>query len=110
MFKEVFVLSKVRTLKEAVVFYLVYLGLGITLAINMSGFIDDQNLLFWAGRVSAIIIVLFLGLGVAYIKSQISSFKILALIAFSIAVTAYIGLAIGLIPVAYLTTLPYSEI
>ena len=109
MFKEVFVLSKVRTLKEAVVFYLVYLGLGITLAINMSGFIDDQNLLFWAGRVSAIIIVLSLGLRVAYIKSQISSFKILALIAFSIAVIAYIGLARGLIPVAYLTTLPYSE-
>jgi len=46
MFKKIFVLSKVRTLKEAVVFYLVYLGLGITLAINMSGFIDDQNLLF----------------------------------------------------------------
>ena len=47
MFKKIFVLSKVRTLKEAVVFYLVYLGLGIALAINMSGFIDDQNLLFW---------------------------------------------------------------
>ena len=109
MFKKIFVLSKVRTLKEAVVFYLVYLGLGITLAINMSGFIDDQNLLFWAGRVSAIIIVLSLGLRVAYIKSQTYSFKILAVIPFSIAVTAYIGLAIGLIPVAYLTTPPYSE-
>lgn len=34
MFKKIFVLSKVRTLKEAVVFYLVYLGLGITLAIK----------------------------------------------------------------------------
>jgi len=109
MFKEVFVLSKVRTVKEAVVFYLVYLGLGLTLAINMSAFFDDQNSLFLAGRVSAIIIVLSVGLRVAYVKSQISSFKILALIAFSIAVTAYIGLAIGFIPIAYLTTLPYSE-
>ena len=112
MFKEVFVLSKVRTVKEAVGFYLVYfllLGLiGLIIMTLLSEPPDSLEEGFQQGQIVGqyfwSIACLVLSFLVLYKKKQLNSVRLILIALLSGAGAVLLGGLLGLIPTAYLTT------
>ena len=112
MFKDLFLLEKVRTKKEAVGFYLAYLLLLALVAGLVSFFVGDPKAPFDEGFQSgqiigayfSIIACLILSLFVLYKKKQLNSFGLILIAVLSGIGAIFLGGLLGLVFVAYLTT------
>ena len=112
MFKDLFLLEKVRTKKEAVGFYLAYLllmalvsglvatFLGDPTASFDEGFQDGQIVGIYFSSIACLILSLF----VLYKKKQLNSFGLILIAVLSGIGAIFLGGLLGLVFVAYLTT------
>ncbi len=105
-----------RTVKEAVGFYLAYLFLGLMLGFAIgfiAGALNPQNAkhaALVAGSIFAVVSCVTIAILIALKKSQTSSFRTLLIIGITAIASIFLGALGGLIPVAYLTTIPNKNV
>jgi H+/Cl- antiporter ClcA len=105
-----------RTGKEAVGFYLAYLFLGLMLGFAtgfIAGALNPENVkhaAFVAGGIFSVVYCVTLAILIAVKKSQTSSFQTLLIIGITAIASIFLGALGGLIPVAYLTTIPNKNV
>lgn len=105
-----------RTGKDAVGFYLAYLLLGLMLGFAIAfvaGVLNPENVkhaALVAGSIFAVIYCITIAILIAVKKSLTSSFQTLLLIGITAITSIFLGALGGLIPVAYLTTIPNKNL
>ncbi len=109
MFNDLFIFEKNRTAKEAFGFYLTYFAMtllgSLTLGLigDILGFLDGDNA-YTAGWIGSIIFCLILSFGILFKKKLLTTgFVLVAILSGFFAFLG--GGLLGLIPIAYLTTI-----
>jgi hypothetical protein len=112
MFTDLSKYEYTRSGKQAVGFYIAYVFIGMLIGVAFGGLAgsltsgDPSEAGMFAGRITGFILCLSLGVIIAYKKSLFSSFKVLVLIVIAAILATFAGTLGGLIPIAYLTTVP----
>ena len=113
MFKDLFVLEKERTWKEAFGFYLAYLFIGfvsvLLIVLLLPPYYGSVEEGYKIGQKYNEILnptfSLVLSFVILFKKKKIKSFKLLLIALLSAPITSIFGLLLGLVPTAYLSTI-----
>ncbi|BFM14966.1 hypothetical protein R50073_11490 [Maricurvus nonylphenolicus] len=112
MFSKLTEFNAQRSIKEAVGFYLAYFILFLLLGFTVGGIIGVLNpdqayeVGVKVGQIMAVIMCCALAVTIVFKKSLQSSFKCIALAVMAALLSILLGALGGLIPIAYLTTVP----
>jgi uncharacterized Tic20 family protein len=108
MFRDLLLLEKDRTGKEALGFYLAYLLLTVLLG-ALAGVLAVISATpaegYMMGRFAGIIFCIVLSFAILYKKKRLQSFGLVLIVVLSGLGAIFLGGLLGLVPAAYLTTI-----